>query len=263
MDDQTAPVDNVSAAYSWLTGNGYTPAQAAGVIGNFQGESGQRLNTGAVDKGDGSDGSDSIGIGQWNSDRAQALKDYAASQGKPWTDLTTQLEFAHSELQGPENKAYKNLQAAQTPQDAAQAMLGYERPANWNVPGAHADRLQYAGNVYGAMNGGAPLPAGQPQQTAQAAPQAPPAAPQAHPGVTGMVQNLMAGKNVLAAVPAGSPQAMATPSQMAAALPTGASPYTPPQPAQITMPQRKPVDLTKLRAQLAQFQPFFPQGGQS
>lgn len=151
-----APVDNGQSAFNFFVNKGLAPQQAAGIVGNLQGESGQGLNPAAVNRGDGTDGSDSIGIGQWNGARAQALKDYAASKNTPWTDLNTQLEFLHGELQGPENAAYQRLTAARTPEEAGQAMLAYERPKDWNKPGAHPERAQYAIRAMQAYGAGAP-----------------------------------------------------------------------------------------------------------
>ena len=118
----------------YFISQGWTPAQAAGIMGNLVHESGGRLNAAAVNRGDGSDGSDSIGIGQWNSDRSGALKAFAAAQGKPWQDYQTQLGFVQHELQGSEGSAAQKLRAAQTPQDAASAFaLGYERPQGFQT----------------------------------------------------------------------------------------------------------------------------------
>jgi hypothetical protein len=184
-----APQDNAQIAFNYFVSQGLSPVQAAGIVGNLQGESGQGLNTQTVNRGDGRDGSDSIGIGQWNSTRAQALKDYAASKGVPHTDLTTQLEFLHSELKGPEKAAYDKLLAAQNPEEATRAMLAYERPKDWNVPGSHPQRTQYAAKAYASYGGGQPLPASAtpaaPPSAPLMAPQRPPifpaAAPQAQP----------------------------------------------------------------------------------
>jgi hypothetical protein len=152
-------MDNARLAFEFFVNQGLSPVQAAGIVGNLQGESGQGLNPNAVNRGDGRDGSDSVGIGQWNSSRAQALKDFAAAKGTSWSDLNTQLEFLHSELQGPEKKAYDALQAAKTPEEAARAFLGYERPKDWNVPGSHPERLRNAAALYAAHTGGQPQPA--------------------------------------------------------------------------------------------------------
>lgn len=159
-------MNNAQLAFDYFVGQGLSPVQAAGIVGNLQGESGQGLNPLAVNKGDGRDGSDSVGIAQWNGPRAQALRDYAASKGVAWNDLNTQLEFLHSELKGPESRAYKALLAAQSPEEAARAFLGFERPKDWNVPGSHPERAKYATAALAAYGGGQPQP-----------PQASPASP--------------------------------------------------------------------------------------
>jgi len=162
--------DNARIAFEYYVSQGLSPVQAAGIVGNLQGESGQGLNPNAVNRGDGRDGSDSIGIGQWNSTRAQALREYAAAKGVPWNDLNTQLEFLHQELKGPERGAYDRLMAAKTPEEAGQAMLAFERPKDWNKPGAHPERGQYAAKVFATYGGGQPV-------AAPASPIAPPGAP--------------------------------------------------------------------------------------
>jgi hypothetical protein len=214
--------NNGQTAFNFLTSQGLAPHQAAGIVGSLQGESGQGLNPNAVNPGDGRDGSDSIGIGQWNGDRADALRAYAASKGTPWNDLNTQLGFLHSELQGPEKAAYQGLLTAKTPEDAGTAMLAYERPKDWNKPGAHPERAQYAARAMQAYGGT--------QQQATAA--APP----------------------LQLAPSAAPifaQQPAAPQQQAAA--TGPAPVAPEAnaAAPIFAARRAPVDISKLRAAFA------------
>jgi hypothetical protein len=72
----------VQQAYAHLKNQGYTDAQAAGIIGNLQVESGQTLDPNSINPGDGSDGSDSIGIAQWNSGRAANLQAYDPATGE-------------------------------------------------------------------------------------------------------------------------------------------------------------------------------------
>ncbi len=151
--------DNARIAFEYYVSQGLSPVQAAGIVGNLQGESGQGLNPNAINPGDGRDGSDSIGIGQWNSTRAQALRDFAAAKGTSWNDLNTQLEFLHNELKRPERGAYDRLMAAKTPEEAGTAMLAFERPKDWNKPGAHPERGQYAARVFSAYGGGQSQPA--------------------------------------------------------------------------------------------------------
>jgi hypothetical protein len=234
--NSTAPQDNARSAFEYYVSQGLTPVQAAGIVGNLQGESGQGLNPNAVNRGDGRDGSDSIGIGQWNSTRAQALKEFAAAKGVPWNDFNTQLEFLHQELKGPERGAYDRLMAAKTPEEAGQAMLAFERPKDWNKPGAHPERGQYAAKVFASYGGGQPQPA--PQAAPAIAPSNPvasaimgaPQAPQAPmPQTAGDVASQLMGTQA-------RPQA-------------GGSFDVPPiESAPIQFAKRRAPDMSKLRA---------------
>lgn len=132
------------------------PHQAAGVVGNLMQES--TFNTGAHNAGDGRDGSDSIGIGQWNGDRA---KNFRAFAGENTGNLDTQLDFVMHEMSGKEGPgagseryAYNKLMGAQNVHDATAAMISYERPSGWsqkNPTAGHGfdNRLSWAGEVLG------------------------------------------------------------------------------------------------------------------
>lgn len=157
------PVDTGAASrkiYDKFAAAGYTPEQTSGAAGGFVGES--RLDPNAVNPGDGRDGSDSIGIGQWNGERAKALKAFAASRGKPWNDLDTQVDFAIHELQTTEEKAGGLLKSARTVDEAAAAMLHYERPKGYeggiDVAANGRERLRAARSIHGQFAGGATAP---------------------------------------------------------------------------------------------------------
>ncbi len=140
------------AAIAFFQSQGWTKEQAAGIVGNLIAES--RLNTEARNRGDGTDGSDSIGIGQWNGNRAKALRDFAASRGKDWHDFETQLAFVNHELQTSESTAGQALKAAKNVDEATAAFIGYERPAGWsaaNPRGGHnfKGRLTFASQAAG------------------------------------------------------------------------------------------------------------------
>jgi hypothetical protein len=157
------PVDTGAASrkiFDRFAAAGFTPEQAAGAAGSFIGES--RLDPNAVNPGDGRDGSDSIGIGQWNSDRAKALKAFAASRGKPWNDLDTQVDFAIQEMQTNEAKAGGLLKSAKTVDEAAAAMLHYERPKGYegglDVAHGGRERLRAARSIHGQFAAGGSAP---------------------------------------------------------------------------------------------------------
>lgn len=231
--------DNGRAAFDYFVSQGLAPHQAAGIVGNLQGESGQNLNPNAVNRGDGRDGSNSIGIGQWNGSRAQALRAFAESKGVPWNDINTQLEFLHSELKGPEAKAYQGVLAAQNPEEAARAFLGYERPKDWNKPGSHPERAQYAAAAHARYTQPAQAsPAGLPMGLL---PQAPPAMGLLPPQAPSFPQTALGGG------------LQAATQQQAEQEPFQPTPQG--QPPPIFFPQRRSPDLTKLRAALGR--PFF------
>lgn len=116
-------------AFQFFRSKGWSVEQAAGIVGNLIHESGG-LRTGAINRGDGQDGSDSVGLAQWNSDRAKNLQAFAASKGKDWREFQTQLEFVDYELNTAERKASERLRTAATPREAAAAFAEYFlRPA--------------------------------------------------------------------------------------------------------------------------------------
>ena len=107
----------------------FSPEQAAGVVGNLNRES--KLRTGALNPGDGTDGSDSIGIAQWNSTRAQYLKKFARSQGKSYKSLNLQTDFIVHELKGSggnggssESAAWNRLRTSSNATNAAKRKIG-------------------------------------------------------------------------------------------------------------------------------------------
>lgn len=139
---------------------GYTPVQAAAIVGGFMQESGPGLDPTIEDpRGEGS-----IGIGQWRGPRRKRLKKFAADAGKPATDFETQLRFADYELKNHETKAYAQLQNAKTVPEAAAAMIGYERPKGWTADAPQqghgwSARLGNAMALVGGADAGKPIPA--------------------------------------------------------------------------------------------------------
>ena len=147
-------MDNAQLAMQYFQSQGWTPAQAAAIVGNLQQESYSRLDPNALRKNDAGPGNHSMGIAQWNRERLGALRDFAKQQGKPWNDFQTQLKFVQSELTGTESRAGKALKGAGDINSATAAFAGYERPQGWsldNPTGAHGweSRLANASALYG------------------------------------------------------------------------------------------------------------------
>lgn len=154
-----AGLDPRLQAFRFFTERGYTPAQAAGIIGNLVQESGQSLNTRAVH-----DGGTGLGIAGWRDPqpgqgRRTALRNFAAAQGADVHDLATQLGFVDHELRGPESRVGAALRQAQDPVAAARAFISYERPAGWSAAAPErghgfANRAKNAADLFAAFENG-------------------------------------------------------------------------------------------------------------
>jgi hypothetical protein len=95
-------------------GLGLKTHQAAGIVGNLQAESGSGLNA----WGPTGDNGSAWGTAQWRGDRLAALKSmYPDTYQTP----DAQMQFMRHELGGSESKAFKAIQAATTPEEAARA----------------------------------------------------------------------------------------------------------------------------------------------
>lgn len=246
--------DNARYAYRYyIEKYGLQPHQAAGIVGNLMQESG--LNTGARNPGDGRDGSDSIGIAQWNSDRARNLRQFAGDQVH---NLDRQLDFVIHEMQnGGEQSAWKQLQAAQDIPSATAAMISYERPQGWsrdNPMGGHGwnNRLAFAAEIGGmdpsqfqnlqAQSNPVPAPAAPGTQPTPVSPMGPAVAAATPAAETPSILGLN--------MPKGLPQMLqfaqmaAGPQQQEAPAPQGG--LLPSQPVQIATPiEMKPKQTFK------------------
>jgi len=106
-----------------LKGAGYTKAQIAGVLGNFQLESGfnPRVNEGG--KVGAPMGVGGYGFGQWTGGRQTGLVNFAKQQKMDPGDPNLQAKFLLYELEGPEKKAAAYLKEAVSPEESARRFL--------------------------------------------------------------------------------------------------------------------------------------------
>jgi len=119
-------------------GLGLTHEQAAGKVANLQAESGQNIKPWGVTGDNGT----AFGAAQWRGDRFSGLQKYAAERGLDYRSTEAQQGFMRQEYLGPENRAYKALTAAQTPDQAATAINRfYERSAD-RTGGREANALR-------------------------------------------------------------------------------------------------------------------------
>ena len=135
--------------------SGDVHAQVSGMLGNFMHESASdNLNIRASNPGDGRDGSTSIGIAQWNSDRSRRLR---ATYGEN-PNLEQQLSWVWHELNTSHTKARNALLTSKNVSEATAAMLHYEIPKGYSASAFDPtkvsgwnDRLQRAYKVYNSM----------------------------------------------------------------------------------------------------------------
>lgn len=111
-----------------LLSEGYTRGQAAGVLGNFQLESGfnPRINEGG--KVGAPLGVGGFGVGQWTAGRQKNLINFAKQKGLDPGSIEAQADFLIHELKGPEKRADMSLRGAVSPEEAARRfVVDYER----------------------------------------------------------------------------------------------------------------------------------------
>lgn len=154
----TPPPPDQASAVKRFADAGYGQFGGAALVGAFVWEAGGGLNPRARNPGDGADGSDSVGVGQWNADRARNLAAFAARNGlDPWA-LDTQLAFVVEELSTTHKDIGDRLKAATSIEEAAEIVAAYEKPSGYsdaNPRGAHGwdQRLANAKKMLGAPSG--------------------------------------------------------------------------------------------------------------
>jgi hypothetical protein len=149
----------ISDTTAFFHKEGYSPEQAAAIVGNLNEES-RGLDPRAVNPRDGRGGSDSIGVAQWNGDRAKAFKKWAADNGLDANEAETQYRFVAEELKTTEKAAGDKLRSAKTVTEANDAMIGYLRLQGSERGAAYAHnyggRLRMANQALDGFSGSTP-----------------------------------------------------------------------------------------------------------
>lgn len=144
--DENATGERSKYIQQKLMSMGFTASAAAGVVGNLVQESG--LRTDAI-----GDNGTSGGLAQWHNERWEKLKRFAATRGKDWTDLDTQIEFLAEEMRTSYADTYAKMQSAELPEIAGQIMTDeYEKPDSASAN--YAQRQANARAAYEAMRSG-------------------------------------------------------------------------------------------------------------
>lgn len=128
MPGEARAAPGADAIRAGLVQRGLPDHVADAFIMNFQDESG--LNPGIEEQVANVHGTKGFGLAQWTGPRRDALTQFAQSQGRPVSDVDTQLDFLMTELQGPESRAAQAILGAQDTGSAASAIVNqFLRPA--------------------------------------------------------------------------------------------------------------------------------------
>jgi hypothetical protein len=114
---------NVLFVAKRLLSEGYTRGQAAGILGNFDAESGNnpRINEGG--KVGAPLGVGGYGVAQWTGGRQKNLINFAKQKGLDPGSIEAQTDFLIYELKGSEKRADQSLRGAVSPEESARRFL--------------------------------------------------------------------------------------------------------------------------------------------
>lgn len=150
--------ENAEKALEFFKQKGWSPQQAAGIVGNLQAESGQDLNPSSL-----GDGGKAYGIAQWHPDR-QANFESQFGKSIRQANFEEQLAFIQWELENTEKRAGQLLKGAQSAAEAASIVDQYYERSSGEHRGkriANASRL-----VEGDDSGAYPAGVATPQNSA-------------------------------------------------------------------------------------------------
>lgn len=134
--------DNEAKIWGFFISQGFQPHQAAGIMGNFQAESGLepslvhyggKNSRGEISEiGKPSSYDDEVahtaagyGLAQWVGGRKDGLRDTAAAKGVKGSDLAMQLGYVMTEFSGTHKKDYDLTMAATTVEQVSDIILKY------------------------------------------------------------------------------------------------------------------------------------------
>ena len=142
----------INEAMGFFESKGWTRAQAAGIVGNLQAESGVNPNRGQDGGGPG------YGLAQWEGPRQRDFKAWSGHDIHQST-FHEQLEFIQHELTTTERGAGNALKGATTASQAAQIVCNkYERPGIPHMDARIANANAIYNNASPTNNGGGSTP---------------------------------------------------------------------------------------------------------
>lgn len=137
--------------------SGYSKEATAGIMGNLSAETGGTFSSSIIQ---GNGAGPAAGIAQWEnyntkSGRWENLANYAASQGKQWDDLQSQLQFIDREMQGEDpttlqklNDNYGGYEGYKQLNDVATATSAFLSSFERTGVTSDAERLSAANDAY-------------------------------------------------------------------------------------------------------------------
>ena len=140
--------DKALYAKKFFMDKGYTEEQAAGIVGNLQGESGN-FNKDVISGERRGDGGKAVGIAQWHPDRQAKFKEIMHKDliGSSYED---QLEFVNWELNNSHKKAGDDLRKQTTAAGAAKSVEGKFEITAASMHGGHSpERVRNAEKLMG------------------------------------------------------------------------------------------------------------------
>jgi hypothetical protein len=138
IDTSNAGGDNTKKAFDILVKNGYSPQNAAGIVGNLYSE-GRKPGTTDINPNQNQiGGGGGYGIAQWTSpDRKEGLKRHSPNN---WNTMEGQMSYLIYELRTKEKTAERLLQNSRDSVDrSALAFLAFERPKGYIASYARAN----------------------------------------------------------------------------------------------------------------------------
>jgi hypothetical protein len=140
--------DKAAYAKNFFMNKGYTEEQAAGIVGNLQGESGN-FNKDVISGERRGDGGKAVGIAQWHPDRQAKFKEIM-HKDLVGASLEDQLEFVDWELNNSHKSAGNDLRKQTTAEGAAKSVeRKYEITAASMHGGHSSERVRNAEKLMG------------------------------------------------------------------------------------------------------------------
>lgn len=156
----SAGEDEIDAA-EYLMKNGADlgigPEEAAAIVANLMRESSLNPNALIID----SNGKESGGIAQWNAERLEALKEFAAANGVDWKDKKVQLDFLLHELRTSESGGWAQVRSANGAGDKSYAFAEYIERPDLTDPAVYAAvqaQRESANSIYNTVTSKHPEP---------------------------------------------------------------------------------------------------------